>query len=56
MPRKTRTSRPAAPVNKSAKSPSKGNNHIIVVDKNDDRLLTGELVGVNKGKHWKQNI
>ena len=33
VPRKTRTRRPAAPVNKSAKSPSKGNNHIIVVDK-----------------------
>ena len=33
LPRKTRTRRPAAPVNKSAKSPSKGNNHIIVVDK-----------------------
>lgn len=28
-----RTTRPAAPVNKSAKSSSKGNNHIIVVDK-----------------------
>ena len=33
VPRKTRTRRPAAPMNKSAKSPSKGNNHIIVVDK-----------------------
>lgn len=33
VPRKTRTSRPAASVRKSVKSPSKGNNHIIVVDK-----------------------
>lgn len=33
VPRKTRTSRPAVSVRKSVKSPSKGNNHIIVVDK-----------------------
>lgn len=33
VPRKTRTSRPAVSVRKIVKSPSKGNNHIIVVDK-----------------------
>lgn len=33
VPRKTRTSRPAVSVRKTVKSPSKGNNHIIVVDK-----------------------
>ena len=33
VPRKTRTSRPAVSVRKSVKSLSKGNNHIIVVDK-----------------------
>lgn len=33
VPRKTRTSRPAVSVCKIVKSPSKGNNHIIVVDK-----------------------
>ena len=33
VPRKTRTSRPAVSVRKTVKSPSRGNNHIIVVDK-----------------------
>lgn len=33
VPRKTRTSRPSVSVRKIVKSPSKGNNHIIVVDK-----------------------
>lgn len=33
VPRKTRTSRPAVSVRKIVKSPCKGNNHIIVVDK-----------------------
>lgn len=33
VPRMTRTSRPAVSVRKTVKSPSKGNNHIIVVDK-----------------------
>ena len=33
VPRKTRTSRPTVSVRKTVKSPSKGNNHIIVVDK-----------------------